>query len=57
MLAYLYKANDLIKNDKFVINLSEECLTPKERNSIKKLKLNRLVEEEIVGSTKIFRLI
>jgi ATP-dependent DNA helicase RecG len=54
ILAYLYKSHDLRKNGYFVINLTEECLTPQELTSLEKLKINDLVKEERIGSTKIF---
>jgi len=56
ILAYLYKARDLINNGKFIINLSEECLDSKQKISFVKLKTNNLIIEDIDGSTKTLRL-
>lgn len=54
IMAYLYKANDLINQGKFAINLSEECLNPRQKVSLDKLLQNSIVEEKTFGSTKIF---
>jgi len=56
LIAYLYKAHDLIRSEKFIINLSEECLNRKQKISLTKLLQNKIIKEEILGSTKIFRL-
>jgi len=56
ILAYLYKANDLIHSGYFVINLSEEFLDYQQKNSLSKLLSEKLVVSENIGSTKIFKL-
>lgn len=56
ILAYLYKAHDLINSGYFVINLSEEFLDYQQKNSLSKLISEKLVVAENIGSTKIFKL-
>ncbi|MFA5778499.1 MAG: RNA-binding domain-containing protein [Candidatus Paceibacterota bacterium] len=56
ILAYLYKAHDLINSGYFVINLSEEFLDYQKKNSLIKLISEKLVVSKNIGSTKIFKL-
>ncbi len=56
ILAYLYKAHDLINSGYFVLNLSEEFLNYQQKNSLTKLISEGLVISENIGSTKIFKL-
>ena len=56
ILAYLYKAHNLIRSGYFVVNISEEFLDPLEKISLHKLSSEQLVISENIGSTKIFKL-
>lgn len=56
LLAYLYKAHDLINSGYFAINLSEEYLNSLQKNSLSKLISENLIISENIGSTKIFKL-